>query len=153
MRRPLVGIALSIGLAAGIAMAGPAGGPLGSAKKDVKEARQDLKEARKNDGGPAAIAAAAENLKAAQQKLHDSRVDRRKNHIEEMRTKWKAAIDRADVRDAMRIHARREARLHRMKVVATELGKTDAVTRIDGLITKEQARFDKKMSELQGEKK
>lgn len=151
MRRVLVGIALSIGLAAGIAVAGPAG-PVGSAKTDVKEARKDLKEARKDGGGAAAVASAAENLKAAQQKLRDTRVDRRKNNVEELRTKWKGAIDRQDVREAMRLHARRQARLHRMKTVATELGRTDAMTRIDGLITKEQTRFEKKMSEL-GDKK
>lgn len=149
MRRPIIGIALVIviGLATSLAIAGPAG-PVGSARKDVKEAREELKEARK-DGGPAGVASAAENLKAAQQKLVETRVDRRKTHVDEMRTKWKNAVDRADVREAMRVHARREARLHRMKTVATELGKTELVTRIDALITKEQTRFDKKMGELQ----
>lgn len=134
----------------GVAAAGP--GPVGSARKDVKEAREDLREARRDGGGPETLAAARENLVKAHGKLHDTRVERRKNHVEELKTKWKDIADRVDVREAIRVHARREARLHRLKAVATELGKTVLVTRIDALIVKEQTRFEKRMEELRGKK-
>jgi hypothetical protein len=144
----VVGVAFLFALGGGIAVAGP----VGSARKEAKEAREELRDARKDGGGPENLAAARENLVKANTKLRETRIERRKAHVEELRTKWKDIGERADAREAIRVHARREARLHRMKAVATELGKTVLVTRIDALIVKEQARFDKKMEELRGKK-
>ena len=139
-----------LALGAGSAGAGP--GPVGSARKDVREAREEMLHARKDGGSPENLAAARENLVKAHGKLRETRIDRRKTHVDELRSKWKDIADRADVREAIRVHARREARLHRMKGVATELGKTVLVGRIDALIVKEQTRFEKKMEELRGKK-
>jgi hypothetical protein len=137
---------------ASTAMAGE--GPVGSARGEVKEARKEMREARKG-GGPEAVASAVANLRAAQDKLRETRAERRRTHAIELRAKWKDVLDRPAAREQMRIHARREARLHRMKALATELGKTKLVQTIDELIAKEQARFDKKMEEIraQGAKK
>lgn len=137
-------------LCGGIAAAGS--GPLGSAKQDVKEARKELRDARK-DGGPEAVASARESLAESVKKLRETRVDRRKAHATEIRDRYKDVIGRTDIREQLRIHARREARLHRMRAVAVEAGKTNLVATIDSLIAKEQTRFDKKMDELKGAKK
>ncbi len=151
MRKSIVlGAVFMFALGAGVAVAGP--GPVGSARKDVKEAREELLHAPRDGGGPEKLAAARENLVKAHAKLHDTRVERRKVHVDELKSKWKDIGDRADVREAIRVHARREARLHRMKAVATELGKTVLVGRIDALIAKEQTRFEKKMEESRGKK-
>ena len=106
--------------------------------------------------GPAAAAASAktqldtakENVKKAREELRASRIARQRAHREEVRAKLKEIATRADAREELRTHGRRLARLHHMRALAKELGKDALVKRVDGLIAKENARFEKRVDEL-----
>lgn len=101
---------------------------------------------QKNNPNPNGV----ENLKKSTQKMHDTRVDRRRTHVEEMRAKYRDVIGKPEAQTDIRDHARRVARLHRIRNVAMEMGNTSIVSRVDMLLDKEQKNFDKQMDDLRG---
>lgn len=121
------------------------------ARKELREARRELREALK-DGGHGATAAkdARERLRESREKLRASRDERRKARRAELRAKYGDIMARPAVRSELRLHAQRMARLHRMERIATARGKEDAERRVQALVTRENARHDKRMGELKG---
>lgn len=128
------------------------------ARKDLKDAREDLKDAKKDlkeavkDGGGAdaqAIKEAKEDLKEARKKLKDSREDRRKAAKGALKAKWgDDLLKKPAVKNELRLHAQRMAKLRHMKRVADEAGKNQLEERIAKLIEKEQARHQARMDAL-----
>jgi hypothetical protein len=92
---------------------------------------------------------------AAWKKLKETRKERRKERIEEIKKQWGDLHARPAVRAELKIHAWRMARLHRMRALAKTENKDKAVERIDQLIVKEKARHQKHMETLksQGDQK
>jgi len=102
--------------------------------------------------GAVASARASADAKDTARKPHDdrraTRDARRKAHRDELRAKLKDLAGRADAKDELRTHARRLARLQHMRALAKELNKDAVIKRVDALIAKENARFDKRLDEL-----
>lgn len=113
-------------------------------KEKVKEKVEDVKEARErheaNERGEEAKEEAKEN--------RGDRAERRKHRVEELRKMWGDSLSVPAVREEIKVHARRMARLRRMKELAVEEKKTKLVERIDALITKEEDRHKKHMETL-----
>lgn len=85
------------------------------------------------------------------EKLRETRRDRRHARVEALKQKWGDALDRTDVREALKVHEWRMARLNRMRSLleaSDRPNKDKAIAKLDKLIEKENARFDKKMTKL-----
>jgi hypothetical protein len=116
-------------------------------KKDLKEAKKELREARK-EGDAGAAEEAKKDVKEAKKELSEAQKERRKAHMAEMRAKWGTILKMDGVKEEMRTHASRMARLRRVEKVATEKKKEATVKRAQAALEKEKARHDKKMAEL-----
>lgn len=84
-------------------------------------------------------------------KMHETRKDRRHAHSEALKQKWGEALGRPDVREAIKVHEWRMARLDRMRTLidaSDRPNKDKLLAKIDKLIEKENARFDKKMDKI-----
>jgi hypothetical protein len=84
-------------------------------------------------------------------KLRETRKDRRHARSEALRQKWGEALTRSDVREAIKVHEWRMARLDRMRTLidaSDRPNKDKMLARIDKALEKENARFDKKMDKL-----
>ena len=87
-------------------------------------------------------------LRAVWKKLAETRKERRKQRVEAIQKKWGDLATRPPVKAELTLHARRMARLNRMRVLAQAEGKDALVARIDKLIVKETARHDRRMQTL-----
>ncbi len=79
------------------------------------------------------------------QKDHAARVQARRDEI---RKKWGDAVKHDRVQAELKLHAWRRARLNAIKEIATEEGDAAVVARADQLITKEDARHERRMTLL-----
>lgn len=139
-------------LASGSAYAdGPKGEGPGKATKEardkVHEEKKELREAHKT-GDAGAIKEAKEDLKEARKELSEAAKERRKAHMAELRAKWGTILKMDGVKEEMRTHSSRLARLRRIEKIAKEKGKDAVAKRAEANIEKEKARHDKKMAEL-----
>lgn len=138
-------------------------------KEERKEAKEERKEARKEklekkledmtDEEKAAFEAKRAERKeeraevrAAWKDYKEKRKERRKARREELKEKLGDDIKRPVVKTELTLHARRMAKLNRIRVLAKADGKDALVTRVDGLITKEKARHDKRVAALKAKK-
>jgi hypothetical protein len=111
-------------------------------REDAKEKREDAKE-RKEDK-----AEAKEDKAEAKEERKEKREERkakRQERVKEIRAKWGDMVNRPAVRNELRIHAQRMARLNRARRLAEEAQKTDTVARIDKLIERERTRHQAAM--------
>ncbi len=120
------------------------------AKKDLKEAKKDAKEAKGDDKKDAKKDAkeALKDLREARQKLRDTRKERREEMLKSAKDKWGDLVKKPKVREELKVHARRMARLNHMEALAKENNKTEALERIQKLRDKENARHEKRMEAL-----
>ncbi len=121
-----------------------------AAREEAKKAREEAKEAR----GEAreATGEAHKALRARWKKLRETRKERRKERRAKIKEKWgEDALKRPAVRAALRVHARRKARLHRIRALAKAADKTAIVERVDKLIAKEDKRHNKHMEVLKAQ--
>jgi hypothetical protein len=125
------------------------------ARKDLKEEQKDLRDAVRAgaDSGALAearkdVAAAREQLRAAEAKARLTRGERRRAHGEEHRKKWGKLLDDGEGQREMRVHAERMAKMRRIEDVAKAEGKGEIEKRVKELIEKEDARHEKRMTEL-----
>jgi hypothetical protein len=84
-------------------------------------------------------------------KMRETRKDRRHAHSEALKQKWGDELARPDVREAIKVHEWRMARLNRVRTLvdaSDRPNKDKTLAKIDKLIEKENARFDKKMDKL-----
>ncbi|MFO0568161.1 MAG: hypothetical protein U0263_21045, partial [Polyangiaceae bacterium] len=121
----------------------------------LKDKRKELHEERKSGDADAAaetkgeLKDARKDLKEAWEKLRETRKDRRKEHREALQKKWGDLPKRPAVKAELKVHAWRVARLKRIRAVADNQGKKDAVSRVDKLLEKENTRHQKHMEKLQ----
>ncbi len=110
------------------------------ARKDAKEAREDAREARKE--AHAAVRATWAELKA-------SRQTRRTERREALKEQWgDDVLKRPAAQAELKVHARRLARLYRMRTLAKEANKDAVVTQVDKLIEREKTRHNKRMDTI-----
>lgn len=126
---------------------GHGGGQNKEARDKVKEERKELQDARKT-GDAGAIKAALDDVKAAKKELTAEQKERRKAHMAEMRAKWGTILKMDGVKDEMRLHASRMAKLRRIEKLAKDKNKDAVAKRATAAMEKEKARHDKKLGEL-----
>lgn len=168
----LIGAALLIGVfAAGSVSAKPKSSiqEMKERAKERKEERKERKEERKErrekkleemtDEEKAAFEAKrAERkeeraeIKEAWKSYKEQRKARRQARRAELKEKLGDDIKRPVVKAELRLHARRSARLNRIRVLAKADGKDALVTRVDALIAKEKARHEKRVAALKAKK-
>jgi len=113
-----------------------------AAKDAGEEAKEDVKEARKE------VAEARKELKEAWGKLRETRKDRRQARREELKKTWGDLPKHPAVKNELKLHAWRMARLKRIRAIADSEGKKDTVARVDKLMEKEKQRHQKRMDHL-----
>lgn len=93
-----------------------------------------------------------EEVQAKLGELHRTAGERRDLHRSELRAQFGDALGRQDLREELAKHARRTAFLNRAKLVATteldEPKRSAALTRIDKLLSTENARHDGAVQKL-----
>ncbi len=104
-------------------------------REDRKDRREDRQEARKDRRG-------------ARHDRGKARRVRRRAARKAFLAKWGRIHKRPAVNAELRLHAWRMARMGRLRTLATENSKDDAVKRIDELKAKEMARHQKRMEGL-----
>jgi hypothetical protein len=127
-------------------------------KEKLKENRQELKEKQtelkqelkeKKDELGKEASEQRQELKEALAKLRETRADRRKADRDALRQKFGSELlARPTVREELKTHAIRTARLNQIKRLAEDAKKKNVVTRADKLIERENARHDKQMLAL-----
>jgi hypothetical protein len=106
---------------------------------------KDARDAR--DGG--GDAARHERGHRAMERLKRSRDERRGEDQDQIQKKWGGEQVRTPaIRNELRVHAWRLARLTRVQSLAEMDNKADVVDRVDGLLAKENARHERRMAEL-----
>ena len=110
-------------------------------RKDRREERREDRQDRRED-----------RQEARQERREDRREwrDRRRTARRAFLDKWGPIHKQPVVRAELAIHARRMARLGRMRTLATEAGKEKLVQQIDKIVAKENARHEKRMETLKG---
>jgi hypothetical protein len=93
-----------------------------------------------------------DEFKQKMSEMMQDRAQRRTRHQTELRARWGQELNKGPVVAELRLHARREAFLSRMLVVAqterTGKDQEKLVARIEAMSAREDARHDKKMAEL-----
>jgi len=144
-------------------------------KEKVKERREDNKEKRqenradrrekrkaKCEANPECKARKAkakarwaekkDEAQAARKEWRSKLPERRKKARRHLKKKWGGLLKFPAVRQELKLHARRLARLQRVRFVATQVEDTEAVARVDKLIVKEKARHQAHMETLRTKK-
>jgi hypothetical protein len=115
-------------------------------RDDRKEHREDRREDRKER---------REELKDEWKKKRaewkQKREARRKERREDLKERWGDLLLRPAVREELRVHARRMARLQRIEFLAEATGKPELKTKADKLIAEEDIRFNARMAALKTE--
>lgn len=125
------------------ALADPPGRGDGKKNDDKKEQRDARRDGGPNVGGDASVGDDKDK-----DKDRDERRERRKAHMAELRAKWGTILKIDGVKDEMRVHSSRLARLRRIAKLGRAANKDGVVKRAETAIEKEKARHDKKMDEL-----
>jgi hypothetical protein len=131
-------------------------------REERKEAREERKEAReeRKEGRKEAREERKEGREEAREEGKEAREERRDDRREwreHRRTARRAFLDQwgpihkqPAVRAQLELHARRMARLARMRALASEASKAEVVKKLDDMIAKENAQHDKRMERLKG---
>ncbi len=116
-------------------------------RKELREERKDLQDARKT-GDAGAIKAALDDVKAGKKELTAEQKERRKAHVADVRAKWGSILKVDGVKEEMRVHASRMAKLRRIEKLAKDKSKDAVAKRAATAMEKEKARHEKKLGEL-----
>jgi hypothetical protein len=103
---------------------------------EQRDDRQERREERRDD------------RQERREERRGDRQERRKARREEIRQRWGDLAQRPEARAELRVHARRMARLHRIRALAQQAGKTEVVERADKLIAKERERHQRAMDHI-----
>lgn len=139
--RWLVGLALVASAALAIDVAAQPRTPP-ERREDRKERREDRREKRRE---------LRAEWKQEHEKWVEKRKDRRADAVAKLKERWGTVLENAAAREEIRVHARRIARLERMKDLAQASGDTETVTAVDKLIADENARHDARMNAIKTE--
>lgn len=120
------------------------------AKEKLKEERKEAKEAKGDDKKDAKedVKEAKKELREARQKLRETRKERRTEILKAAKDKWGDLVKKPKVREELKLHARRMARLNHMEYLAKENDKEELAKRVEALRAKENARHEKRMEAL-----
>lgn len=105
-------------------------------KKELKEKADDLNKAANEE---------RKDLKEALAKLRETRAERQKADRNALRDKYGDILQQPAVREELKTHASRIARLNQIKRVADDEKKSKIASRADKLIDRENKRHDKRM--------
>jgi Flp pilus assembly protein TadB len=121
-------------------------------RKDRREERREDRQDRREDRQEDRQDRREDRQEARQERREDRREwrDRRRTARRAFLDKWGPIHKQPVVRAELAIHARRMARLGRMRTLATEAGKEKLVQQIDKIVAKENARHEKRMETLKG---
>jgi TolA-binding protein len=108
-------------------------------RNERREERQEHREERQER---------REERQERREERRDDRQERRQARREELRKRWGDLVQRPEARAELRVHARRMARLHRIRALAQQAGKTEVVERADKLIAKERERHQRAMDHI-----
>ena len=107
--------------------------------KEVREAKKELNEEAREE---------RKELREALNKLRETRAERRKELRTELRQKYGANLQNAALREELRTHASRLARLNQIKRIADAEEKDKLEDRAEKLIERENARHEKQIAKL-----
>jgi len=116
-------------------------------RAELKEKRNELKQELKEKAADLNKAANEErnDLKEAIAKLRETRAERQKADRTALRDKYGDTLQQPAVREELKTHASRIARLNQIKRVADDEKKSKIASRADKLIERENKRHDKRM--------
>jgi TolA-binding protein len=119
-------------------------------RAELKEKRDELNKELKDKTADLHKAANEErqDLKEALAKLRETRAERQKADRTAVREKYGEIVQLPAVREELRTHASRIARLNQIKRLADDEKKTKIAARTDKLIDRENKRHDKQMAAL-----
>lgn len=90
-------------------------------------------------------------LDERESRARESRAERRRHRVERYRSRWQRGfLASSEVREELRLHARRIARLERMKRIAESGGMRRFLARIARAERRENRRHDRAMARLKG---
>jgi hypothetical protein len=95
---------------------------------------------------PSAVATAADGSR--RDELTEEQKAKRKEHMAELRAKWGEMLKKPGVKEEMKKHLSRLAKLRRIGRVAKDAKKDGIQKRVDAAVAKEKQRHDKTMDEL-----
>ena len=119
-------------------------------RAELKEKRDEVKQELKEKAADLNKAADKErkDLKEALAKLRETRAERQKADRDELRSKYGDILQQPAVREELRTHDSRIARLNQIKRVADDEKKSKISARADKLIDRENKRHDRRMDAL-----
>lgn len=112
-------------------------------KKGLEQAGRDVKKGAKD--------AAREVSKAfsdLRDKLRTTRAERRRDQVKDARDRWGALLTKPKVRDELRVHAQRMARLNYIESLSDDLDMDTIQDRAKRARDLENDRFDRRMASL-----
>lgn len=112
--------------------------------EDVPGKAKGLDKDRPGDGEEASDNDAEESSRAEKRE----RRERKKKRVDGLKKKWGKALAHPSVVASLKVHARRMARLERIRELASEAGKDELLERVDKLIEKEDERHERHMKVL-----
>jgi hypothetical protein len=135
-------------LGASLLAAVPAGAQPGKEKREEKREERKEKREEKREERQEKREERREDRQEKREDRQERRQERRKDRRDKIKAKWGDLHKHPAVREELRRHARRMARLNRILALAEEAKKDDVVKRVKDLIAKEEARHDKRMTAL-----
>ena len=127
-------------------------------RKERREDRKELAEDKKQGADKKELAQDRKELAKDRKELHGDRKElrpelraKREARLKEIKDKWGASAHKPAAVDQLKLHAQRVAHLQRIRAVAVTKGKTDVVARVDKVLGREEARFQKAMTRIKGE--
>ncbi len=117
--------------------------PGDDARKALEKAGQDVKKGAKEAGKE--VSKAFSDLR---DKLRTTRPERRRDQVKDARDRWGALLTKPKVRDELRIHARRMARLNYIEKLADDVDMDTVQDRAKRARDLENDRFDRRMAVL-----
>jgi hypothetical protein len=118
-------------------------GPAEKAGKALDQAGRDVKE-----GAKEAAREVSKAFRDARDKLRTTRQDRRRDQLRDARDRWGALLNKPMVRDELRLHARRMARLNYIETLAGDVNMDPIQERARRARDLEKERFDRRMAAL-----
>jgi hypothetical protein len=147
-----IGFGLAIAMVAAVASADltPPALKTGDEKREHKDhhGRDGGGHGGRDGGGPHLSPEARKELQEAREKLRASRDKRRDDEKAAQKAKYGEAVARPEVKEELRTHAQRLARLRRIERIAKASSKPEIAKRTADALAKEIKRHEKKMTEL-----
>jgi hypothetical protein len=124
----------------------------GEKAKDAKDAKKDekadAKDAKKDEKAEGSTSPSAAPGNSGRRELTEEEKKARKEHMAELRAKWGQLLKQPGVKEEMRQHQSRMAKLRRIAKLAKEEKKDAVVKRAEGAMEREKDRHDKEMGKL-----